>query len=66
MKWAATVPLTLRNPLYHWTHLELKAYFGISSRLNESTAREIYDQANHFLAQEEYRSQSLLTKKKLK
>ncbi len=38
LAWARTVPHTLRNPLYHWTHLELKRYFGIEELLNESTA----------------------------
>ena len=42
-KWAETVPYTLRNPLYHWTHLELQRYFDISRILNESSAKEIYD-----------------------
>jgi len=49
-KWAETVPYTLRNPLYHWSHLELKRYFGISTILNANTAREIYDEANAQLA----------------
>src|SRR4051794_19512211 len=40
-KWAATVPYTLRNPLYHWTHLELQRYFNISDLLDESSARRI-------------------------
>ena len=44
--WAATVPYCLRNPLYHWTHLELKTAFGINKRLNPETAREIYDACN--------------------
>ena len=39
--WAATVPHTLRNPLYHWTHLELKRYFGITDLLNEKTAEKM-------------------------
>ena len=48
--WAATVPKTLRNPLYHWTHLELKRYFGISGKLlNPDTAREIYDTCREML-----------------
>jgi glucuronate isomerase len=42
-KWAETVPYSLRNPLYHWTHLELNRPFGITTLLNPSTAREIYD-----------------------
>ena len=41
--WAATVPYTLRNPLYHWTHLELSRYFGIDDLLDESSARRIWD-----------------------
>ncbi len=45
-KWAETVPYTFRNPLYHWTHLELKTAFGIDTLLNPETAREIYDNCN--------------------
>ena len=41
-KWAETVPYTFRNPLYHWTHLELKTAFGIEKRLNPETAKEIF------------------------
>lgn len=48
--WAATVPYTMRNPLYHWTHLELRKPFGITALLNESTADEIYHQCNEKLA----------------
>ena len=44
--WAATVPYCFRNPLYHWTHLELKTAFGIDKRLNPETAREIFDACN--------------------
>lgn len=47
--WAATVPYTMRNPLYHWTHLELQKPFGITTLLNESTADEIYRQCNEKL-----------------
>src|SRR5436189_1947643 len=50
LAWARTVPYTLRNPLYHWTHLELKRYFGIDELLDESTARSIWDRANDALA----------------
>ncbi|MCX8481190.1 MAG: glucuronate isomerase, partial [Sediminibacterium sp.] len=42
VKWAETVPFTMRNPLYHWTHLELQRYFDINTLLNPSTALEIY------------------------
>lgn len=45
-KWAETVPYTFRNPLYHWTHLELKTAFGIDRILNPETAREIFDECN--------------------
>lgn len=45
-KWAETVPYTFRNPLYGWTHLELKTAFGINKVLNPNTAREIYDECS--------------------
>lgn len=48
-KWAETVPYTLRNPLYHWTHLELKTAFGIDEMLNPESARRIYDECNRQL-----------------
>ena len=48
--WAATVPHTLRNPLYHWTHLELKRYFGIDELLDEASAARIWKEANEQLA----------------
>jgi glucuronate isomerase len=47
--WARTVPYTLRNPLYHWTHLELQRYFGIPELLNEKSAPQIWDRANSIL-----------------
>ncbi|GAB4042125.1 glucuronate isomerase [Spirosoma jeollabukense] len=50
-KWAETVPYTLRNPLYHWSHLELKNPFGITDVLNPGTARSIYDTCNEQLPQ---------------
>src|SRR5882724_10081359 len=50
LAYARTVPHTLRNPLYHWTHLELKRFFGIHTLLNETTAKEIWDEANAKLA----------------
>ena len=49
-KWAETVPQTLRNPLFHWTHLELKRYFDIDEILQPSSAKEIYKKANAILA----------------
>ena len=51
-KWAETVPYTLRNPLYHWTHLELRTAFGITETLNPASARRIYDECNAKLAQD--------------
>lgn len=59
-KWAETVPYTLRNPLYHWTHLELKTAFGINQTLNPTTAREIYDECNEKLALPEYSARGLM------
>ena len=56
-KWAETVPQTLRNPLYHWTHLELNRPFGINDRLlNPKTARGIWDECNAKLALPEFSS----------
>ncbi len=48
-KWAETVPYTMRNPLYHWTHLELQSAFGITDPLTPATARSIYDECNRQL-----------------
>jgi glucuronate isomerase len=50
MAWARTVPYTLRNPLFHWTHLELQRYFGITELLDESSAPAIWERANAALA----------------
>jgi glucuronate isomerase len=47
--WASTVPFTLRNPLYHWTHLELKRYFEIDALLEEANAKQVWEQANSLL-----------------
>lgn len=62
MAWAKTVPHTLRNPLYHWTHLELKRYFGIDELLNEDSAERIYEEVNKKLQQPEYSCRGLLKK----
>ena len=59
-KWAETVPYTLRNPLYHWTHLELKTAFGIDRLLNPRTAREIYEECNEKLRRPEYSARGLM------
>lgn len=59
--WAATVPKTLRNPLYHWTHLELKRYFGISGKLlNPDTAKEIYDTCAEMLQTKGFSAREIL------
>jgi glucuronate isomerase len=60
--WAATVPHTLRNPLYHWTHLELKRYFGIDELLDEASAARIWKIANEKLASDELTTQGILKK----
>ena len=59
-KWAETVPYTMRNPLYHWTHLELKTAFGVDKLLNPSSAREIYDHCSALLQQPEYSARGLM------
>jgi len=64
--WAATVPKLLGNPLYHWTHLELKRYFGIDEVLNPGSADRIYDQANRLLQGGGYSTLELLEKMKVK
>jgi glucuronate isomerase len=61
-KWAETVPFILRNPLFHWTHLELKGYFGITEVLNAASAEKIYKRASALLQTDEYRVQGLLKK----
>ncbi len=61
-KWAETVPYTMRNPLYHWTHLELSRVFGIDKLLCPATAREIFDECNAKLATPEFRGQALIRK----
>ena len=61
-KWAETVPYTMRNPLYHWTHLELSRVFGIDKLLCPATAREIFEECNAKLATEEFRGQALIRK----
>ncbi|MEI8110736.1 MAG: glucuronate isomerase [Chitinophagia bacterium] len=61
-KWAGTVPFTIRNPLYHWTHLELQRYFGIDSLLNSDTAQMIFQETQAQLQNEDFRVQGLLKK----
>jgi glucuronate isomerase len=64
--WARTVPYTLRNPLYHWTHMELKNPFEVKGQLlDPSTARAIYDHCNQKLAQDGFSTQGLLARFKV-
>ena len=64
--WAATVPYTLRNPLYHWTHLELQRYFDVHDLLNADTAKKIYDECSEKLQSKEYSVKNLLRKMNVK
>lgn len=62
-KWAETVPYCLRNPLYHWTHLELKRYFGIADKLlGPDTAKEIYESCSERLRTPQFSARNLLRK----
>jgi glucuronate isomerase len=64
-KWAETVPYTMRNPLYHWTHLELKTGFGVEKLLSPKTAREIYDECTAKLQTPEYSARNMMRKYKV-
>lgn len=59
-QWAATVPYTLRNPLYHWTHLELQRYFDITDILSPATAKRVWNECNEKLNSKEYSVRNLL------
>ena len=61
-KWAQTVPFTMRNPLYHWTHLELLRYFGESRLLKADTARAVFENTSEMLNTPQYSVQNLLRK----
>src|SRR5829696_783786 len=65
-KWAATVPYTLRNPLYHWTHLELQRYFDVYECLHADTAEQIYETCSAKLQTADYSVQNLLRQMKVK
>jgi glucuronate isomerase len=65
LAWAATVPATLRNPLHHWTHLELSRYFGIDDLLDESTAESVWERANEQLATPDFSVQGLLRRSRV-
>ena len=66
MKWAETVPYTMRNPLYHWTHLELQRYFGVTELLNAESGKRIYDHCSALLRTKEYSVKNLLLKMNVK
>lgn len=66
LKWAETVPYTFRNPLYHWTHLELRTAFGITETLNPESARRIYDACNAKLAEEGMTARGLMRRYNVK
>lgn len=61
-KYAACLPYLIRNPIYHWSHLELLRYFGISDLLNDKNANSIYDQTSELLQQKENSTKGLLKK----
>jgi len=62
LAFAKSIPYTIGNPMYHWTHLELKRYFGIDAILNETTAPDIWNRCNELLATDEFRAKSLITR----
>lgn len=64
-QFASSLPRAIGNPLYHWTHLELQRYFGITKPLSEKTCKEIWDECNKKLAQDDYRVQALIKKMKV-
>ncbi|MDY4976604.1 MAG: glucuronate isomerase [Clostridia bacterium] len=62
MKWAETVPYLMGNPLYHWTHLELKRFFGITQPLSKETGDQIWHQCNEMLADDSFRPRALIAR----
>ncbi len=65
-KWAEVVPHTMRNPLFHWTHMELSHYFGIDQLLSKDNAQQVYEETTRKLSAEAYSCQNLLTKMNVK
>lgn len=61
VEWAKTLPYLIGNPLFHWTQLELKRFFGVDEILNEDTVKEIWDKCNRLLGKDEYRAKGLIT-----
>jgi len=66
MEFAKAMPYLIGNPLYHWTHLELKRFFGIDETLSEKTCKMIWDKVNECLAKDEFKPQSLITRSNVK
>jgi glucuronate isomerase len=66
LKWAATVPYTMRNPLYHWTHLELQRYFGINEVLNAKSGAAIYEESSAKIQTADFSTQNLLRRMNVK
>lgn len=66
LKWAETMPQCIGNPLYHWTHLELKRFFGIDKLLSPQTAEEIWEKCNELLQTEEFTAQGLIKRSNVK
>lgn len=65
-QWAATVPYTMRNPLYHWTHMELQRYFDVTEQLSPANAKAVYDHCSALLQTKEFSVRNLLRKMKVK
>ncbi|HEY5621899.1 MAG TPA: glucuronate isomerase, partial [Pontiella sp.] len=65
-KWAETVPQTIRNPLYHWTHLELQRYFSVNTLLNPATADAIYERCTAQLRTPEFSARNLMRRMNVK
>jgi glucuronate isomerase len=65
-KWAGTMPHLLRNPLYHWSHMELQRYFGIDTLLNPTTADAIYEECTEKLRSPEFSARNLMRRMKVK
>lgn len=65
-KWAETVPFTIGNPLYHWTHLELQRFFGIDKPLSPKTADEIWEKCNEKLQEPSFTAQELIKRSNVK
>lgn len=66
MAWTKTVPYTIGNPLYHWSHLEMRRYFDIDAIINEDSADEIWEKANDLLENKEFTARELIKKSNVK